>query len=217
MIHRRSRRNPSFKIFIFLPFYFFFFVVVGQATWMYYLTIQQWLQISLYRIMWRKSTKLSDDGRCFSISLCNQAQILKKLVFLKNDKDEDTCDDIAYRAAINSTSKFKNLDETGMMLASCRHGCVLTALNMFSGENYRYVHYVQNEAFKKNVKFFCYDVACRYKPFVERIGKKIPEFLPLSEKMTLFLSLMHGKTHVDRCKVWFVIKFPVIVGNLCFL
>lgn len=122
-------------------------------------------------------------------------------------RDKESCGDSTYKAAKNTSSKFKHMDETGLIMASCRHGLILAACNMFTGENFRYIHFMHKQAYLKNVKFLCYDVVCRYWPFAERIGKKIPEFCDLTKKMNAFLSEMHGKTHKRECQVFDFIKF----------
>lgn len=130
------------------------------------------------------------------------------LIITQTKGDQDTCGDVAYKAARNVTSKFKHLDETGLLMASCRHGCILYAANMFSGENFRYVHYMHKQASDRNAKFFWYDVVCRYWPFALGIGEKIPEFQPITDEMIAGLSRMHGKTHIMSCQVY--------CGIICF-
>lgn len=111
-----------------------------------------------------------------------------------------------YKAGKSDSSAFKNQDETGLLMASCRHGCVLIAVNMFAGENYRIVHYVHYLAFKMGCKFICYDVVCKYWPFAETVGEKIKlpgndYFRDMIIKMIPILSRMHGSTHDWKCQV----------------
>lgn len=71
----------------------------------------------------------------------------------EQQKDQDTCGDTSYKAARNATSKFKHMDETGLLMASCRHGVILYAANIFSSENFRYIHYIIKRH-KKESSFF---------------------------------------------------------------
>ena len=86
-------------------------------------------------------------------------------------------------------------------MGSCRHGVILCAANMKTGENYRLVHCLQKEAWDMNVKFFCYDVVCRFQPFSENVSRAFDEFSSITESMQPFLSRMHGKTHHYACQV----------------
>lgn len=63
----------------------------------------------------------------------------------------NSCGSTSYKSARNSNSKFKNLDETGLMMASCRHGCMLFAESMFTGENFRCVHFMQHQQASKRI------------------------------------------------------------------
>lgn len=124
-----------------------------------------------------------------------------------------TCGTSTYKAARSDSSKFKNLDETALFMESCRHGLILAAINMFAGENYRYVHFMHHQAYLLGAKFLCYDVSCKYWPFAEKVAEKLPEFLPMVEKMTPFLSRMHGKTHIVDCQVLYCVYLSISIDN----
>lgn len=111
------------------------------------------------------------------------------------------CGSLEYKAGKEESSKFRNLDETGLMISTCRHGIILTAINIFGGENYRYVHFMHKKAFQNNVKFFAYDVICKYWPFAKKVGSKLEQFAYMTEEMVPYLSRMHGQTHEMICQV----------------
>ena len=100
-----------------------------------------------------------------------------------------------------NSSKMKNQDETGLIMCSCRHGVIFRALDMHEGENYRLVLYMLNESYKLGYKIFCYDVICNFVRFLRNLVLDLPQFMPLLEEVTHFLSRMHGKTHEWVCQV----------------
>lgn len=51
------------------------------------------------------------------------------------------CGESRWKAAQNTARKKKNLDETGLEIAGCRHGLAQWAVNMFQGEIYGYANY----------------------------------------------------------------------------
>ncbi|KAK4021624.1 hypothetical protein OUZ56_003535 [Daphnia magna] len=83
-------------------------------------------------------------------------------------KGKDTCGDSAYTAGRLESNRKKNMDQTGVLMGSCRHGVILGAANMDRGETYRHVHFLNS---KISCDFFCQDVVCKYFPFAEEIGK----------------------------------------------
>lgn len=106
-----------------------------------------------------------------------------------------------YKAASNTSSKFKGLDETGIVMCCCRHGFILGALNLHCGESFRHTHYMHKEIAAKGYKFLGSDVVCMYWKFAERVGLVLEEFRPLTEKMTGFLGRLHATTHIWTCQV----------------
>ena len=102
--------------------------------------------------------------------------------------------------AIPTRRSSSNLDEEGLELAVCRHGVLLSALNMYRGEIFAYPLYLQNQLASRQIKFFCMDVACKYWPYLEKVSEKCPELQHLL-KMTPFLSTFHAKSHDFKCEV----------------
>ena len=96
-----------------------------------------------------------------------------------NKQDQNNCGETNWRAASNTLRKKKNLSETGLEIAGCRHSLAQKAVNMMYGEIYGYAHYLQKSYFiPKQVKYFWY--------------------------MMLFASSGHGfkSTMVNRRKIW---------------
>ena len=78
---------------------------------------------------------------------------------------------------------------------------ILSCVNIFVGEAYKFAHYLHNQLFEKGYQVFCYDIVCMYWTWAEKIGKKFPEFDPLTKKMMPFLPRWHGIAHVWHCYV----------------
>jgi hypothetical protein len=115
----------------------------------------------------------------------------------------------------------KGLDETGLLIMSCRHGWVWRALNLFMGETYRHVLYLHEYAKEKNVRFFCYDVVCQYWIFLLKVTQteELRERFEGLITLTIdFLSRWHGKTHAWFCQVINLIYLllPYFIKQLCF-
>ncbi|XP_032232016.2 uncharacterized protein LOC116605656 isoform X1 [Nematostella vectensis] len=108
------------------------------------------------------------------------------------------CGESNWRAAGNNLKKKKNLSETGLEIAACRHGLAQNAINMMYGEIYGYAHYLQlNHFIPKGVKFLWYDVVCLYWPWLRRNENEA------SKKMKPALSVMHAKAHAWHCQaIW---------------
>ena len=92
------------------------------------------------------------------------------------------------------------MDQTGILMGSCRHGVILGAANMDRGETYRHVHFLHS---KIPGDFFCQDVVCKYFPFADEIGKTegLEQFAEVTKNCTGFLSRWHGKTHTWPCQL----------------
>lgn len=113
-----------------------------------------------------------------------------------NSTEQNKCGDSTWRAAGNSLHKKKNLCETGLEIAGCRHSMAQKAVNMIFGEIYGYAHYLQKTYFiPKKVKYFWYDVVCKYWPWLKKNDGEV------SEKMKPALSIMHAKAHSWSCQV----------------
>ena len=105
------------------------------------------------------------------------------------------CGETNWRAAGNILRKKKNVAETGLEIAGCRHALAQKAVNMFQGEVYGYAHFLQcNYFIPKNVEFFWYDVVCKYWPWLEKHDKIN------KNKMKPALSVMHAKAHSWSCQ-----------------
>ena len=79
----------------------------------------------------------------------------------------------------------KNVAQSGIFMASCRHGVVLGAANMERGETYRHAHFLLR---KSPSKFFCQDIVCHYCPFAHDVGVELPEYSKLTTDCRAFLS-----------------------------
>ena len=87
------------------------------------------------------------------------------VIMLQKDNHQKLCGDSTWHAAGNSIQRKRNLSETGLEIAGCRHALAQHAVNMMYGEVYGYAHYMQlNYFIPNNVKFFWYDVVCKYWP-----------------------------------------------------
>lgn len=113
-------------------------------------------------------------------------------------------------ARSRSNSSFGSLDETGVVVAGCRHVIALKAVNMFAGEQYGYALYLQRKlAEQLDFQFLWQDIMCKYWPWLERVSKKMPEMSPLL-KSSKALSLMHAKAHSMDCQVNFCLECKCI-------
>ncbi|XP_058629933.1 uncharacterized protein LOC131539383 [Onychostoma macrolepis] len=91
-------------------------------------------------------------------------------------------------------------DEEGLVLAVCRHGVLLCALNMYRGEIFAYPLYLQEKLASRQITFFCMDVTCKYWPYLQRVAKSCPELQHLLN-MKSFLSVFHAKAQDFKCEV----------------
>ena len=117
-------------------------------------------------------------------------------------KGHGTCGASTFKAGkSDSSSQYRGLDETGIVCMCCRHGVILRAANMYPGETYRIICFLQMYVYKLNIIFFCYDVICRYQPFAKKLGIKNFLYAVLTTKMKRFLSRFHGNAHEWICQV----------------
>lgn len=116
------------------------------------------------------------------------------------------CGDSVFKAARSDAGKYRKLDETGIMMRSCRHGIVDKAVNMHQGETFRHTHFMHKDLPEKNCKFLCNDVICHYWDFAKKVGQLFPQFASMTDLMNPFLSRMHLKLHVWYCQVRLKIK-----------
>ena len=98
------------------------------------------------------------------------------------------CGESRWKAAQNTARHKKNLDETGLEIAGCRHGLAQWAVNMFQGEIYGYANYIQaKKMLPARVRFFWEDIVCRYWKWASKIG------LEETKTMRRALSVMQPK------------------------
>ena len=92
----------------------------------------------------------------------------------------------------------------------CRHGVVYRMANLFKGESYRVILWMLLYAQLNNFMFFCYDVICKFWPFVKKAATKgkenklgaLSRFIGgLPGRVRPFLSRFHGQTHSWPCQV----------------
>ena len=84
----------------------------------------------------------------------------------------------SYWQAARSKAKtgFATLDETGLVVAGCRHVIALKAVNMFAGEQYGYALYLHKELMLNfNIQFLWQDIMCKYWPWLEKVCTRMPE------------------------------------------
>jgi hypothetical protein len=68
-------------------------------------------------------------------------------------------------------SRYKNLATLGIIMASCRHGCIFTACDMSEGEKFRHTLVAHMKCSRLKYKFLVNDVICKYWPFVKFLEK----------------------------------------------
>lgn len=56
---------------------------------------------------------------------------------------QDSCGQVHWQAAKTKAKSLQKLDETGVMVAGCRHALMQKAVNMWTGEMYGYGFYLQ--------------------------------------------------------------------------
>ncbi|XP_035006830.1 uncharacterized protein LOC118103835 [Hippoglossus stenolepis] len=119
----------------------------------------------------------------------------------KHNPAKGRCGTSQWAAARESANKSASkVDEEGVEVAVCRHGFLLTGLNMFRGEIFAYPLYLQRQLASQNVQFFCSDVVCKYWPYLQRVVRHCPELQDLLT-MRPFLSIMHAKAHSWMCEL----------------
>ncbi|XP_065895222.1 uncharacterized protein [Dysidea avara] len=116
-----------------------------------------------------------------------------------SDNVTGICGTSRFKAAKASSKTMKTLDETGLVVAGCRHVIAQKAVNMFRGELFGYTHYLHmNEFVSRGVNYFFHDVICQYWPWASRQNFPSPagalEIVPC-------LPAMHAKAHSWHCSV----------------
>ena len=97
---------------------------------------------------------------------------------------------------------YATLDETGLVVAGCRHVLALKAVNMFAGEQYGYSLFLQKAVSENtNVKFVWQDIMCKYLPWLKKVTDLLPDYKDLLSTSPA-LSVMHAKAHSLDCQVF---------------
>jgi len=108
-----------------------------------------------------------------------------------------------WKAARQSKTKSNKLDETGLVVAGCRHAVAQKAVNMFAGELYAYSHYLHINFLQRNgIQFIWQDVVCKYWPWAVKVANTDPEWKASVKDIRPALSVMHAKGHSWHCQVW---------------
>lgn len=83
---------------------------------------------------------------------------------------QDSCGQVHWQAAKSKAKSLQKLDETGVMVAGCRHALMQKVVNMWTGEMYGYGFYLQKYVLPSmGVKFLFYDVICKYWPWMQKV------------------------------------------------
>lgn len=120
------------------------------------------------------------------------------------------CGGSIFKAARSDSSKFAKSDETGMVMAPCRHGVIFAAINLHQGETFIHTHFMHNLLKEMNCSYFCNDVVCRYIKFAKKVGEAFPEYHSMAQ-MKVFLPRMHAKAHNWPCQVWLELTHLIAV------
>ncbi|XP_067931090.1 uncharacterized protein [Watersipora subatra] len=106
---------------------------------------------------------------------------------------DDSCGETKLKNAQVGGKAHSSKDETGLMLATCRHVFILKGLDMKRGEIFQYPYILQKQF--PTAQFFAYDVACRYYPWLQKFDGET------AKKQTPMLSVMHAKSHKWPCQM----------------
>lgn len=95
-----------------------------------------------------------------------------------------------------------SLDETGLLVAGCRHALASKAVNMFTGERFSYHHYFHvTHVLPRKVEFLWQDVICKYWPWAVKLAEQDAKFKSAIQTVKPALSVMHAKAHALECQV----------------
>ncbi|KAI9562533.1 hypothetical protein GHT06_009983 [Daphnia sinensis] len=119
-------------------------------------------------------------------------------------KSSETCGDSIFKAATSDAGKIKKLDDTSIMMRSCRHGIVDKAVSMHHGETFRHTHFMHLDLPQKGCTFLCGDFMCRYWDWAQKVASFFPEYKPMVDEMKPFLGRMNAKVHVWYCQILWV-------------
>ena len=123
-------------------------------------------------------------------------------VIYVQDKDDHKCGGSYWNAARSTSTSRQKLAETGLEVAGCRHSIAQKAVNMTTGEQYCYPHYLHSQIFAPlGVRFLWQDVICKYWPWAVKLAARKPEFQQAVTAVRPALSVMHAKAHAWHCQV----------------
>lgn len=106
------------------------------------------------------------------------------------------CGELYWRVVFNKGRKIVKLDEIGFEIVGCRYGLVQWVVNMYQGELYGYVYYIQvKKMILVGVVFFWEDVVCKYWKWVKKVGG-VEGF-----RMRLVFFVMYVKVYNWICQV----------------
>ncbi|XP_043207566.1 uncharacterized protein LOC122373504 isoform X2 [Amphibalanus amphitrite] len=117
-------------------------------------------------------------------------------------KTNNRCGISSWAAGRNAPGRVpskKTQDETGLIVATCRHSVILGGVNMYRGELFAYSHYLQQKRFPNGLQYFASDIVCKYWPWTQRVGQLFPEHATHDTKP--FLSVMHAMSHAYYCQI----------------
>ncbi|XP_043246029.1 uncharacterized protein LOC122393759 isoform X2 [Amphibalanus amphitrite] len=118
-------------------------------------------------------------------------------------KTSNRCGLSSWAAGRNNPEKppsKRSQDETGLIVATCRHSVILAGCNMYRGESYAYSHYLHQSRFPA-VKYYASDIVCKYWPWTQRVSRRWPEYDTHGSEP--FLSVMHATGHAYYCQITF--------------
>ena len=86
---------------------------------------------------------------------------------------------------------------------TCSHGVIKGMASLTHAETYKHTHYQQLISVDSQAEIFCSDVACKYKPFSQKIARMFPERLDFQRAglQPIVLSRFHGLAHTWSCRV----------------
>lgn len=140
--------------------------------------------------------------------ITSQAELkrVKEEVATVRPQGKDTlgskCGNSEFLAMKEVSTRFKNLDTAGIVMASCPHGCVLDAVDMCEGETFRHTLIPHLKLSKMKCKFLVNDVVCKYWRFAKFLAENLKgEYAKLTKDMQGFLSRLHGQCHGWYCQI----------------
>ena len=116
------------------------------------------------------------------------------------------CGQTHWKAMRETSVPPAKLDEVGLSVAGCRHTLAQKAVNLFTGEKYGYMHYIQTKyMLPHRVEYIWQDIMCKYWPWAAQAGITSidPSFKEAVSVMKPALSVMHAKAHSWDCQVIF--------------